>query len=105
MTDYILCLMGILVYFINRYANKKQKDTKLSLSYWFKDNWPELTTTLLLNAAIMILVHLPGTTVDLTKLTDSLPFGLNVAGVPTLSFLLGLGLTAAFYRMFKSKTT
>ena len=100
--DMALCLLGIMIYFINRYANRKGK-TKPSFRYWLNDNWPELVTTAALNAALMIIIHLPGTTVSFERLFAGLPFDMSVSGLPTLSFFLGLGLTASFYRMFKTK--
>jgi len=101
--DCILCFIGILVYFMNRYANRQNK-TKLSWKYWWNDNAPEFFSTLLLNIALMILIHLPDSEVSFTKVFEQLPFGLKLAGVPTLSFLLGLGLSAIFYSLFKTKT-
>lgn len=103
MIDYILCLLGIFIYFVNRYANRTDK-TKLSIKYWFQDNSPELLSTLALNAALMILIHMSTANVDINPVFQSLPFVLQVAGKPTLSFFLGLGLTSWFYRMFRSKT-
>ena len=103
MTDYILCLLGIFVYFLSRYNNRKRK-TKLSIGFWFRENWQEFVSTLALNLALMILIHLPETSVDLESFLSTLPIGLHLAGVPALSFLLGLGLTATFYSMFKAKT-
>lgn len=100
--DCILCLLGILVYFLNRYANRRHRN-RLSIAYWWADNWPEFITTLVLNVALMIIIHLPETYVDLDRLFASLPFDLHVAGIPTLSFFLGLGLTASFYNLFKTK--
>jgi len=104
MIDYILCLIGIFIYFLTRYANKREKNSKLSISFWVKDNWPELISTLALNMALMIIIHLPGVEVDINPVFSQLPFSVKVAGIPTLSFFLGLGLTWAFYNMFKSKT-
>ena len=104
MINWILCLLGICVYFLRRYDNRKHKNTPVSFSFWIADNWPELLTTLFLNTAIMIIIHLPGTTVDMNPIFSQLPFGLNVAGLPTLSFFLGLGLTWTFYSLFRSKT-
>lgn len=101
--DCILCFLGIIVYFLNRYANRKLK-TNLSLKYWWNDNWPELSTTVVLNIALMILIHLPETYVSVDKLFEGLPFDLHVSGIPVLSFLFGLGLTATFYNLFKTKT-
>lgn len=104
MTDYILCALGIFIYFLNRYANRANKSKSASFNYWVKDNMPELLTTLSLNIAIMVIIHLPGTAIDMNPLFASLPFGLSVAGKPVLSFFLGLGLTATFYRLFRTKT-
>ena len=98
----ILCMLGILVYFINRYANRSRK-TRPSLSYWWADNWPEFIATVAMNLALMIIIHLPQTYVSLDRLFTGLPFDIKVSGIPALSFALGLGLTASFYRMFKSK--
>lgn len=100
--DIVLCLLGIIIYFINRYANRSRK-AKPSLAFWLNDNWPELVTTLALNVALMIIIHLPGTTVSLDRVLAALPFDLTVSGIPTLCFFLGLGLTASFYRLFKQK--
>lgn len=102
--DSILCLLGIVIYFMNRYANRKQKTKRGSFAFWIQDNYPELISTVALNLAIMIIIHLPGTSVSFSRVFAALPFDLSVAGVPTFSFLLGLGLTAAFYRLFKAKT-
>ena len=100
--DAALCLLGVVIYFLNRFANRKQK-SHVSLRYWWGDNWPELITTLALNAALMIIIHLPGSTVSFERIFAALPFDLSVSGLPTLSFFLGLGLTASFYKMFKAK--
>lgn len=103
MIDYILCLLGIFIYFLTRYTNRKKKNSTLSIPYWWKDNWPEFVTTLSLNAALMIIIHFPETKVSFDRFFESLPFDLHVAGIPTLSFFLGLGLTATFYKLFKTK--
>jgi len=103
--DSILCLLGIVIYFMNRYANRKMKTKKASFSFWIQDNYPELISTMALNIALMILIHLPETYVSMDKLFEGLPFDMHVSGIPALSFFFGLGLTATFYNLFKTKIT
>ncbi len=104
MIDWILCLIGVMIYFIGRYANRTNKTVGFTFTYWIKDNWPELSTTLLMNIGLMIIIHRPETVISFDKLFAALPFNLTVAGMPTMSFLIGLGLSAVFYRLFKEKT-
>lgn len=101
--DILLNLIGIAIYFLNRYARRTAKK-KFSVRFWIQDNLPEFISTMLMNIALMILVHLPETSVSLDRLMAILPFDLHLAGLPTLSFMLGLGLTATFYTLFKTKT-
>ena len=103
MIDWILCLIGIMVYFINRYANRTVKTVGFSMKMWLSDNWPEASTTILMNIALMIIIHQPGSEASFDKLFESLPFSLHLAAMPLLSFLIGLGLSAVFYRLFKEK--
>ncbi len=100
--DLALNLLGVFIYFLNRYGKRTRK-TRLSVGYWFRDNWQEFTSTMLLNIALMIIIHLPNTEVNVDAFFSELPFGLHLAGVPTLSFLLGLGFTALFYNFFRNK--
>lgn len=104
MIDYILCLIGIMVYFINRYANRTVKTIGFSPKKWITENWPELSTTILMNAALMIIIHQKETAISFDNLLSALPFSIHVAAMPTMSFLIGLGLSAVFYRLFKEKT-
>ena len=104
MIDYILCAIGVAIYFINRYANRTTKTVGFSLKFWINSNWPELSTTILMNIALMIIIHQPGSEASFDKLFAALPFSLQLAAMPLLSFLIGLGLSAVFYRLFKEKT-
>jgi hypothetical protein len=101
--NWILNLIGIMVYFINRYANKENKNTEFSIRYWIQDNWPEMTTVLLIDLAIMLLINSPGTEINFDELFSKLPFGIKVAGDLFFSFILGLGLASLFYTIFKKK--
>jgi hypothetical protein len=99
----LLNLIGMSIYFINRYANRADKVPSFSFSFWFKDNWPEVTTTILLDIALMILIFSPGTEISFDALFSKLPFGIKIAGDLLMSFLLGLGLSSLFYAIFKKK--
>jgi len=100
---WLLNIIGILIYFINRYSKRTIKTKKFSLKFWLKDNWPEISTTILSDIALMILLLGQGTEVNFDDLLSKLPFGLKVAGEPLLAFLLGLGLSAIFYKVFRKK--
>jgi Kef-type K+ transport system membrane component KefB len=101
--NWLLNLIGIMIFFINRYANRTKKTIAFSFKYWLKDNWPELATVLLLDLALMLLLFSEGTEVNFDALFSKLPFGLKVAGDLFMSFLLGLGLSSLFYNVFKKK--
>jgi hypothetical protein len=99
----ILNILGILIYFINRYANRAQKAQPFSFKFWLRDNWPEVSTVFLLDIALMVLLFSPGTEVNFDKMLSTLPIGIKVSGSWLMSFLLGLGLSSLFYKLFKAK--
>ena len=51
----VLNLIGILIFFINRYANRTKKTIGFSLKFWLKDNWPEVSSTLLFDLALIVI--------------------------------------------------
>lgn len=95
--------IGILVFFLTRYNNRKKQYTGFSLSYWFKDNIYELSVTILLNLAAMIILFLLNKNNGLENLVLKLPEWIQPAGVPGLSLGLGLGFTWTIYTMFLKK--
>lgn len=103
MITWILNIIGIFVYFITKYAGKKDSTT-FSFRYWIGDNWPELVSTLLLNIALMLLLLQPETTINIDEwLSNNIPFGLAIAVKPLFALLLGLGLSSFLYGLFKKK--
>lgn len=103
MINWILNIIGMLIYFIQRYAGRRNK-TKFSFRFWLNDNWPELITSILFNVALMLLLMQPETNINIDDLIkENIPFALQIAVKPLFSFLLGLGLSAFLYKMFKSK--
>jgi len=101
--NWILNGIGILIYFLNRYANRSKKTVGFNFKFWLRDNGPEAFTIILLDIALMILLLGEGTQVNFDDLFSKLPFGLQMAGEPFLAFLLGLGLSSLFYKVFKNK--
>jgi len=102
--NWILNLIGIAVYFITRYANRKTKTTPFRWKFWLKNNGPEFLSTLLLNIALMLILSLSESVVDVEKMLNGiLPAWLMLAGKPTASLLLGLGISAGFYKLYKTK--
>ena len=102
--NWILNIIGMLIYFIQRYAGRRNK-TKFSFKFWLNDNWPELVTSILFNVALMLLLMQPETNINIDDwLKDNVPFALQIAIKPLFSLLLGLGLSAFLYGMFKKKT-
>lgn len=100
---WLLNFIGIMIYFINRFARRSKKTVAFSFKYWIQDNWPEMSTVLLLDVALMILLLGEGTRVNFDDLFSKLPFSLQIAGEPFMAFLLGLGLSALFYKLFNKK--
>jgi hypothetical protein len=100
----LLNILGILIYFINRYAHRGDKNKPFSVRFWLRNNWPELSTTLLLDIALMILLFAPGTEINFDQILSELPIKIKVPGSWLMAFLLGLGLTSLFYKLFKAKT-
>jgi len=99
----LLNVLGILIYFLNRYASRSDKSKPFSFSFWIKDNWPEIATVVLIDAALMLLLFAPGTEVNFDEMLSKLPIGVKISGTYLMSFLLGLGLSSLFYSVFKSK--
>lgn len=96
----LLNVMGIVICFLTKYNNRRQKDKTFSIAYWWKDNWPELAITVLFDLAVMILVMAGDIKIDIARF---LPEWILGVGTLTISFLLGLGLAALIYEVFKKK--
>jgi len=98
---WILNLIGMLIFFINRYYGREKKTIKFSLKFWFKDNFQEFSTTILFNLAAMIILHMKNVPVD--SAIAQMPDWIKVFGLPGLCFFLGLGLAWTAYKLFASK--
>ena len=86
----LLNIIGILIFFLNRFAGRTDKTTKPSIGYWFRDNWCELLIVALFDTALMILVILGGLEFNFEKIAPMLPDGVKIAGDLALCLLVGL---------------
>lgn len=104
MINWILNGIGVVIYFLNRFGNRRKK-AKPSIKFWIADNYRELLTTLLFDLALMIIVMMPDVQVNFDSfIAENVPFGLAISPVVAkaiLSFLLGLGLSSLFYKYYK----
>jgi hypothetical protein len=101
--NWLFNLLGIVIYFLLRYNGRTDQTTKLSIGFWFKDNWAELLGILLFNILLMSLFVVGGVTIDLTKLLPSLPDGVAFVGDAAICAFIGLVLAHGVYELFKSK--
>ena len=55
MLVWFIALLGIFASFLVKYINKKDKASTLSISYWLKDNLPELLVSVIFMIILMII--------------------------------------------------
>lgn len=85
----LLNVIGILIFFINRFANRSKKTVAFSFKFWIRDNWEQSATILLFDIALMILLSKEGLNIDFTQLAF-LPPWLQLIGDLAASFIIGL---------------
>lgn len=100
----IINIIGVLVFFLNRYSNRKVKD-KFNAWFWLEDNMIELAATLLINVAIMMILCLTEVEVNPSEfVTKYIPFDIiatGYAGKMLVSFLTGLVFASLAYGTIK----
>jgi len=99
----LLNILGIFIFFINRFFGRKDESTPFSLKIWLSENWQEALTTIFLNAALMLLLINAINNGSIVTLLMKLPDWLTLLGIPGISFALGAGLSWTLYELFKSK--
>jgi len=97
----ILNVLGVLIFFLNRFAGRKNKTAPVSAKYWLKDNWEQLLIVALFDVALMLLVVLGGLELNFEKIAPMLPDGVTLAGDAALCFLVGLLFAWATYVGYK----
>jgi hypothetical protein len=102
MKAWILFFLGTLAFFLYKYLTRKDKSTKLSPIFWWRDNYPELLFSFVIDLAVMLIFIDPETKVDLSQIAwfpKWLVLPVKLAG----SFLIGYGGGVAVYNIFKRK--
>lgn len=101
--NWLLNLLGILIFFINRFKQRTHKTVSFKFKYWISDNFQEMATTLLLNLALMIILdqNIKSGTID--QLLLKLPDWVSILGIPGICFGLGAGLSWLLYELFRRK--
>lgn len=101
----LLNFLGIVLYFLLKYKNRKDKTTNFSGTYWKNDNWPESLSILIFDGVLMILFLKGDLVIDLNKWIPSLPDGIAFAGDLSICFLIGLIIAGGVYQLFKTKVS
>lgn len=86
----LLNILGVCIFFLNRFAGRKDKDAPVSAKFWLKDNWEQLLAVSLFDVALMLLVINGGLEFNFEKIAPMLPEGVKLAGDLALCFLVGL---------------
>ena len=96
----IMNMLGILIYFLNRFANRRAKDKTFNVVFWLKDNWPEFSVIMLVDISMLILFLSNDISIEAI---DVMPPIVAKLGDLTVSWLLGLGLSSAIYNVIRKK--
>lgn len=105
--EVILNIIGITIFFLNRLANRRNRESPLSAKFWFRDNWEQVGIIVLFDVALMLLVFQGGLEFNFDKLAPMMPEGMQLAGDSALCFVVGLFLAKGCYegykKLFKNK--
>lgn len=102
MINWILAAIGLGIYYIGRYSNRKNK-TKFSLLFWLDDNWPELVTSTLATIALMVIFLDKDAAFDFQSMLDSVPFIKSLPSEKLVSLTIGYLNSMIFYKLMKQK--
>jgi len=99
----LLNFLGIVLYFLMRFQNRRDKKAEPDIKFWLKDNGVELIIITLFDVSLMLLLLKGGLVIDLNKYFPSLPDGVAFTGDLAICFLIGLVLAAGIYELIKTK--
>lgn len=99
MKAWLLFLLGTLAYFDLRFINRKDK-SNFDIKFWFKDNWPELLFTFLLDLIAMIILMDSDTSIT-DWLNSKIPLGLVLPAKLIFAAFCGLGFGHLGYEMIQ----
>ena len=96
----LMNILGILIYFVNRFANRRARDKSFSVVFWLKDNWPEFSVIMLVDISLLILLLTNDISIDAIQVVPPIVAQIGDLGV---AWLLGLGLASAIYNVIRKK--
>ena len=101
----ILGLLGLYVTFIRKYLARRDKTKNLSISYWFKDNWQELSQSLAFFIAIMLILVQKETIINLDQWFNDKFFSgeFQLPAKEILAFVIGWAINEIVYVMNRKK--
>ena len=102
MMNWTLAAIGLAIYFIGRYNNRKYK-TKFNLKFWLKDNWPEAITSVLATIALMVIFMDETAEYNFDNLFESVGFIEALPVKKFISLLIGYSNSLLFYNLLKMK--
>jgi len=86
---WILNIIGIAIFFLVRFGNRKDKSKEASATFWLKDNWAQLIAVLLFEVGLMLLFGEGGLNISFEKI-EWLPAWLQIIGDSATAFVIGL---------------
>lgn len=101
--NWILNLIGVLIFFINRFNKRSKKTVAFSFKFWVTDNFQEMASTLLVNLALMIILQENIKDGTLPELLAKFPEWVSILGVPGICLGLGAGFSWLLYELFRKK--
>jgi hypothetical protein len=85
----LLNVLGVMLFFINRFAGRKDQTAPISVKFWLKDNWEQLICVTIVDVVLMLLVITGGLEFNFEKIAPMLPDGVKLIGDLALCFLVG----------------
>ena len=104
MINWILAFLGIMMFFITKYAKRNSKHKAFSFGFWLADNWEETVVSIMATFVLMIMFLSPEAQFDTNAFFEKVPF---ITALPTkmvVSFLAGFSNSFLIYAMFRNKT-
>ena len=95
-----LNVLGIVIFFVTRYAGRTDKILPYSGKFWIKSNWEQLIGVVLTNIGLMALVFQGGLKLNLEKL-PMIPEWAQVAGDEFVALLVGALFAYLAYEGYK----
>lgn len=103
MINWILAILGMMIYFLGKYAKRNDKVKEPSFKFWINDNWPEALTSVLATVALMIIFTNKDSEFDLSSIISGIPFVVSLPVNMVISLAIGYLNSLIFYKMFENK--